>query len=104
MSWVSTANTDPTAASTCAGEYHGASKVRAETAIKVSSSLTSSRRAGRSANVVAVGDVASALRHDLIVVPAKRRLQQWRDDIHPRLGGDYGPVVAYAGGLALACE
>jgi len=60
MSWVSTANTDPTAASTCAGEYHGASKVRAETAIKVSSSLTSSRRAGRSANVVAVGDVASA--------------------------------------------
>ena len=58
MSWVSTANTDPTAASICAGEYHGASKVRAETAIKVSSSLTSSRRAGRSVNAIAVGDGA----------------------------------------------
>ena len=46
----------------------------------------------------------SALRHDLIMVPAERRLQQRRQDIHPRLGGDYGPVVAHAGRLGLGCE
>src|ERR1700694_4630461 len=110
MSCVSTAKT-ATAASICAGEYHGASKVRAETAINDSSSATSSRRAGRSENVIATAsrhasiaaecspgggraamrkqadtqvprETASALRHDLIMVPAERRLQQRREKIH----------------------
>src|ERR1700674_5601902 len=135
MSCVSTAKTDPSAASICAGEYHGASKVRAETAINDSRSLTSSRHAGRGANVILTlvrsrhasvaadrspgggraamrkqvhaqvpRQTASALRHDLIVVPAEGRLQQWRDNVHPRLGGDYGPVVAHVGGAGLGRE
>jgi hypothetical protein len=55
---MSTAKTDPTAASICAGEYHGTSNVRAETAINASSSATSSKSAGRRANVAAAGGVA----------------------------------------------